>query len=252
MNPTFSDFAALYDFTLIEQAVQAYFCDEGLGGAFVKPPDDDDDTRGKWVPEGGKIAFYTAYQAMTFQKCRPRVYIGGFSVSEIPNSHVIDANGVLRSKAWRGRMMIGVVTLPNYAQHIALRSAVLAILPQLQPVPVPDGSGVAAGGVNGFLQYHEVGQLAPSDLTTHITPEDGNYHSPINVALTFSVRATAWPGEPWTALPALPFKVVNGQLIPVMEYDAQGNPAVVRVWDAGAQAFRYVRSEHGQLTVKSS
>jgi hypothetical protein len=194
MNPTFNDFAPLYDFSLVEKAVQAFFCSDALDAPFVAPKDDDDPDREKWTAGADGIAFYTAFQALTFTKCRPRVFIGLNNITEYPSAKIIDANGVLRSSAWKAALKFGIITEPNYVLHTALCSTVLAIIPQLQPLPTPDGSGIAQGGVNKFLQYHEVGLFALADASTHITPEDGNYNSPINVNITFSVRASAWPG----------------------------------------------------------
>lgn len=190
--PTYQAFAPLYDFSGIEKAVQAYFC--GIaGGTFEKPRDDEDPQREKWAPDAGNVAFYTAFQALTFQKCRPRVYISGFSINEL-KQYVLDAAGILRNKAWTGRMNFGVVTKPDYTYHTQLRAAVTAILPELQPLPVPaDGSAIGTSGLNALLKIHEMGQFEMVAQDTIITPEDGNYRSMIPVALTFSVRATAWP-----------------------------------------------------------
>lgn len=191
--PSFPDFAPLYDFSLIEEAVQNFFCSPTIGGAFVAPADDDDPDREQWTAGADKIAFYTAFQALTFRKCRPRVYTSLNNIIELPG-HIIDVNGVLRAKSWRARLTFGVITAASYSIHTSLRAAVLAIIPQLQPLPTPDGSGIAAGGLNRYLQYHELGQFAMADNSTHITIEEGAYTSPINCLLTFSVRATAWPG----------------------------------------------------------
>jgi hypothetical protein len=192
--PNFNDFAPLYDFSLIEKAVQAFFCSDDLNAPFVAPKDDDDPNREQWSAGPDGIAFYTAFQALTFQKCRPRVYISLNGITEFPSAKIIDANGVLRPSAWKASLKFGIITAPGYVLHTALRSTMLAIIPQLQPLPTPDGSGISQGGVNKYLQYHEMGQFAMADASTHITPEDGNYNSPINVNITFSVRASAWPG----------------------------------------------------------
>ena len=193
MNPTFSDFAPLYDFSEIESGVQNFFC--GLpGGTFVQPPNDDDLNRSQWAPPAGQIAFYNAFQAETFRKVRPRVYILLNDVSEFPGVRIVDANQTIRANAWKGRMRFGIVTEPLYMMHNALRAAVLAIIPQLQPLVTPDGTGEPQGGINAFLTNHEVGQFAIGSVSTHITPESGNFHSIFDVNLTFSVRASMWPG----------------------------------------------------------
>jgi hypothetical protein len=197
--PDFNDFAPLYAFGLIEKAVQAFFCADALGASFAAPLDDDDPARETWTPPDGGIAFYTAFQADTFQKVRPRVWVALNNIVEFPSARVLDANGVYRASAWRGVLAVGIITEPNYLKHTELRARVAAILPQLQPLPTLDGSGVTAGGVNALLKYHEVGQFAMSECSTHILPEHGYYQSSLNVAITFSVRVTAWPGGTQTA-----------------------------------------------------
>jgi hypothetical protein len=187
---TFSDFQPLYDFSLIEKAVQALFVGVD-GGVFVAPLDDNDPAREQWTAGAGNIAFYTAFQALTFQLCRPRVFIGLHSVNCITGAYAVDSNGNLREKAWRGQMLIGIITEPNYTLHTQLRSAVLAIIPQvLGAVTVTDFPNT---GINALLAYHQVSEFYSSDASTSVTPEDGNYQSAITVKLAFSVRPDKWP-----------------------------------------------------------
>jgi hypothetical protein len=187
---TFSDFQPLYDFSLIERAVQACFVGTP-GGSFVAPLNDDDPAREQWTAGAGNIAFYTAFQALTFQLCRPRVFIGLHSVNCITGAYAVDSNGNLREKAWCGQMRIGIITEPNYTLHTQLRSAVLAIIPQvLGAVTVTDFPNT---GINALLAYHQVSEFYSSDASTSVTPEDGNYQSAITVKLAFSVRPDKWP-----------------------------------------------------------
>lgn len=185
----FNQFAPLYDFSLIEKAVQDFFV-ALPAGTFVKPADEDDPARESWTPPGGSIPFYTPTQALVLQACRPRVGILETNFSEFPSARILDADGVYRASAWRGVIKFAIITEPNYALHRQLRGAVIAILPQLQPLP----TSIGVSGINKLLQYHEVGQFAMNSGDTAITPANGYYLSMLTVNLTFSVRATAWPG----------------------------------------------------------
>lgn len=185
--------APIYDFSLIEDAVQSFFV-ALPDGTFVAAPDESYLERETWQPPNGAIPFYTPAQAQTLKEFRPRVGILGTNFSE-QGQHIIDADGNYRPSGWRSSMRFAVVTDSNYKRHRALRSAVMAIIPQLQPNPtVTNLSGVGSTGVNTFLQYHEVGLFAMQLGNTSITPQSGYYVSTLTVNLTFSVRATAWPG----------------------------------------------------------
>lgn len=195
---TFDDFQSIYDFKLIERAVQSLFV--AAGADFVSPKDDDDPAREQWTAGAGNIAFYTAFQALTFTQCRPRVFIGLSAVNPVPGCYALDANGNLREKAWRGQMRFGVITEPNYTTHTELRSRVLAILPQVLPRLVVDNSLsvttdalFATTGINALLTYHQVSEFYAKDISTTVSPEDGNYQSAITVELAFSVKTSAWP-----------------------------------------------------------
>ena len=69
---TYADFAPFYEFSRLEVAVQAHFV---ASGAFVSPPDDTADNKETWTPAAGIVPIFTAFQAATFQKNRPRVSI---------------------------------------------------------------------------------------------------------------------------------------------------------------------------------
>ena len=192
MSLNFTNFAPLTDFSLIEIAVQKYFV-AADGSNFVTPPDDSDATREQWVAPTGSIAFYTAFQALTFQKCRPRVFIGLHSINPVSGAYALDVNGNLREKAWAAQMMFGVITDQNYTKHTQLRAQVLALIQEIIGQIAADNSLFATTGVNPFLAYHQVGQFYATNTSTDIGTEDGAYQSTIPVALNFSVKPTAWP-----------------------------------------------------------
>ena len=189
---TFQDLAPIYDFSQIPAAVQSFFCAPSLKGPFVTPPPESDPLREQWFPALGNIAFMTTLEASLLQSPRPRVWVDDFAINEMRNFAIVDVNGTPRCNAWSGRMRLGILTDANFERHMALRSAILAIIPMLQPVVTPDGSGIAAGGINAFLQYHEVGQFSAVTMTPNITPAEDRYTSPIDIQITFSVRSGFW------------------------------------------------------------
>ncbi len=189
----FQDLIDCYDFSLVERAIQAFFV-AVPGGSFVMPPDDSDATRESWSAKPDEVAIYSAFQSLTFQQCRPRVFIMDFQASEYPGLLRRDANDVLRAQAWKATMRFGIITEPSYTLHTQMRAAVLAIIPQMQPLTFPeDGSLLATTGLNGYLITHEIGQIAAGNVSTHIMPSEGNYQSEIPCNLTFSVRENKWP-----------------------------------------------------------
>lgn len=187
---TYADFQNIYDFTLIEKAVQSQFVSIGN---FVAPLNDDDPKREEWTPAAGKTPFYTAFQSLTFQKCRPRVFVSAFQFSAVPGAYALDANNNFREKSWEGTMRVGIVSLPNYSAHTTLRATVLAIVPQIMPQIVADNSLFATTGINAVLQYHQVSQFYVPDLTTTVSPEEGAYQSILPIKIAFSVKPAAWP-----------------------------------------------------------
>jgi hypothetical protein len=185
----------VYDFSLIEKAVQTYFCRDDIG-KFVAPPTENGpgwDERETWNP-AARIPIFTAFETLLWKKQRPRVGIDLNGINEVARSWVIDADQALRAKSWNARLTFGIVTEPSYTLHTQLRALVSAIIPQLGPRFEPDRSGVAAGGINQYLQLHQLATIAATDNSTRVTPQDGIYFSPINCAVTFSVRPSAWPG----------------------------------------------------------
>jgi hypothetical protein len=183
------DFVCLYDFSLIEKAVQDFFV--GLpNGAFVAPAGEDDPAREQWSPPAGLIPFYTPEQALVLQACRPRVGIMETQFMEYPSARIVDANGSWRASAWKGQMKFAVVTAPNYAQHRKLRALVASLIPRVGPQP----ANIAGSGVNALLKWHQVGLFELATGDTAITPAEGFYLSTWPVNLTFSVNPGAWPG----------------------------------------------------------
>lgn len=186
------DLIPLNDFSLIEQAVQTFFCGGQYiaGTPFIEPPVEWEGDDGKDIEiEDGQIAFYTAFQNNTFQKARPRVGIALHSINKYEGEQVIDSEFVLRPKAWRAQMRFQIVTGPDYDVHRQLRALVNAIIPKCGPTYQSDGSGIATGGVNGILTNHQVGLFEAQNESTNITPQEGYYVSPITVNLTFSLNA---------------------------------------------------------------
>lgn len=242
--PTFLDFSVLYDFSLIEKAVQAFFValtqSVPNSAPFVAPADDDDPNRGQWTPPVGSVAFYTAFQNETFQKSRPRIYTALNNITTV-KSYIVDAVGTFRAQAWKAKLTFGIVTEPSYTLHTSLRSVILTIIPQLGPQITMDGSGIGLGGVNGFLQYHEVGILEMDATTTHISPEDGCYNSVIPCTITFNVRATAWPGGQNYTVPGVPNEII-----------AQPGIGKLPFVDQATGVIEFVSLSNGQLQVTPS
>ena len=187
----FQDFSALYDFSLIEAAVQSFFC--GVDGSlFVTPPGETDPKRKDWTPQAGFLAFYINANITVNQACRPRVKIRLHNVNHVRGAYALDANGNMREKAWQASMEFGIVTEPNYAIHCQLRSQVLAIIAQGVAIS-QDGTLFAAGGINQYLKLHQVSEFWSRNASTDVVPADGAYMSLLPVELAFSVPPSSWP-----------------------------------------------------------
>jgi hypothetical protein len=187
--PTFNDFAPLYNFCLIDEAVQAFFVGTNL---FVQPLNDTDSGREKWIPVASKTPFYTAFQAATFTKCNPRVAseLNGIMPYGSPPQMILDANNQLRIRGWRATLNLTVITPANYDQHTKLRGLVQSIVATM----VPNIATIDVSGLNANLQYHEIGVIWDDGNTTGIHIEKGFYASLLKYAITFGIRASAWPG----------------------------------------------------------
>ena len=187
---TFADVQPIYDFTVIEKAVQQMFASIAQ---FSIPPWDDDPKAAEWTPPPYTTAFYTAFQSLVFQKCRPRVYIAAFNFQHVRQAYAIDADNNLREKAWTGTMRLGIISEPNYKEHTELRSKVLAVIPQILSGITPDNSKFATTGINAQLYKHQVNEFYAESLNTVVIPEEGTYRSTINIKLAFSVLPSAFP-----------------------------------------------------------
>lgn len=189
---TFQDFIPINDFTLIESAVQAFFA-AVPGGSFVAPPAETDPRREQWTAGQDNISFYTNFNELVFQACRPRVKIRLHSVNSVRGCYALDADGTIREKAWRGSMDFGIVTEINYTKHTQLRAMVLAIINQVMPAIAADNSLFPTTGVNPLLNYHEVSEFWMQNVSTDVVAIEGAYVSMIPVQLAFSVKPDAWP-----------------------------------------------------------
>lgn len=188
----FSDFIPLYDYSLIETGAQALFVSI-TAAKFIAPKNDDDPARESFVAPDGYTAFYTANQALSFTKCRPRVFTSLHNINVVPRGYAIDDNGYAREKAWRGAYRIGIITEPVYKTHNAMRAKVLSIIPQVLGQINVDGSLFATTGINALLIKHQVSEFTTKDVSTTIVEEDGNFQSMIPIDLAFNVRQDAWP-----------------------------------------------------------
>ena len=189
MIATFANFSALYDWSLIERAVQAYLV--ATDAMFVAPPADD--TREEWAQAAGDVAVITAFEANIFQQARPRVVIDLNDIAPFqPLKLKEDANGQLRPMLYRANLRLGLVTKADYTAHVALRSYVASLADTFVPL-TRGGSGNT--GINAHLTVHAASLLVPGGNSTTITPEDGHYVSVLNYQLTFAIRAEAWPAS---------------------------------------------------------
>jgi len=190
--PTIKDFAPLYDWSQIEAGVQAFFVNYS---DFAKPPDDNDPNRENWISPAGKTPFMTAFQAAVFTKCNPRVScsLNGIVPFSNPPPMIQDANNKLRCRAWAAQLDFTVITPASYSQHTQLRSLVQAVV----SVMVTDATTLLAQtntGLNSILVYHEVGMILDAGNSTGIHIDKAFYASNLKYAITFAVRASAWPG----------------------------------------------------------
>jgi len=191
---TFRDLIPLYDFSLWEQAVQAFFCDNTQGGGmFVQPPTDAN--REKWIAPAGEIAFFTAFQNAVFQKARPRVSLNPISYKPYnERAMVLDANSRAENRAFDVPLEFIVVTKPDYIYHTQIIAAVRAIVSQM--MPVAQFAQIQNTGLNAFLTYHELSKIwdAGNSLATGVNSDKSAYVTAVKYNSTFAIRASAWPG----------------------------------------------------------
>jgi len=189
---TFADFKTFYDYSLIERGIQSYFV-AASNGLFVKPPGETDDTRETWAPGAGEVGFFTDFEAMVFQKCRPAVAAGLRGIA--PNSYqaqaIVDGNNQIRATLYRATLDLPIITGPNYAKHADLRATVAALAEEIAPM-IQQGINSTVG-VNPFLDYHMIVRVEDAGQNTSITPEDGYYQSLLTYNLTFAWRRDKLP-----------------------------------------------------------
>lgn len=193
-----ADISPFYDFSLLEKAIQAFFCDPAgpiaaAGGAYDAPLDDDDPDRENWTPKTG-IAFYTAFQNLTFLKCRPRVWLNLNQIASYPGARKLDPNGQQRVTAWTAALKFGIATDLNYVRHIALRTQIAAAIQFLTPQITADGSQIATTGVNALLEFHQLAAIEIAPASTFIdTSESGYYVSNLDTQISFSILPAKYP-----------------------------------------------------------
>jgi len=197
MSSSYSDFIPLTKSAgavAIEKAVQAFFV-AVPGAPFVAPANEDDPNREKWTAGVGGIAFYTNFNELVFQACRPRVRIRLHSATVDPYSYALDDNSILREKSWSGQLDFGILTEMNYAAHTTLRSVVDAIIPQILPQITADNSTFATTGINALLANFQVSKFSGRSVSTDISEEksEAAYYSGISCDIAFGVNPAKWP-----------------------------------------------------------
>ena len=192
----FSDLIAIYDFSLWEKAVQAFFCDDVQGGGqFVAPPDNPEVNRETWEAPAGKLVFFTCFQNAVWKQARPRVSLSPISYQPLnERALVLDANGRVQNRAYTAPLEFNLVTKADYEFHMQQLATVRAIVSQMNPVA--DAAQIQTTGLNQFLTTHELAKIwdAGNSLNVGITQDKAAYVSSIRYQATFAVRATAWPG----------------------------------------------------------
>jgi hypothetical protein len=188
---TYQDFKPFYDFAQLEAAVQSHFVATGDFGA---PPNDTDPTKEAWTPTAGVIPIFTAFQAETFQKNRPRVAIDlqNIAPTQSPPKSIPCVDGILRTYLWRATLNLTIESDPSYPKHVALRGAVTALAEMIAP-PVPSTNVNSTVGANQFLTNFLISYVQDNGQSTMVHPEEGYYHSALSYTLTFGWRLDLLP-----------------------------------------------------------
>lgn len=182
------NYAALYDFSTIERAVQSYFCSFD---SFVKPPDNSEDTRESWQAGTGNVAFFTPYELALFQKNRPRVIAQLSAINALtqPGHGIEDGNGALRNNIWKATLRLEITTENKYELHNALRSMVYALGEMIAPY-VRDSS--IKLGVNQYSDTFQLQQCINQNADTGLSAtESGAIQSDILYTITFGLPEQA-------------------------------------------------------------
>lgn len=188
---TYADFAPFYDYSQLEQAIQSHFV---ASGAFAKPPDDSDDTKENWTPTTGVIPIFTAFQAATFQKNRPRVAIDiqNISPSQQPPKQIPCVDTILRTYLWKATLHLTIETTADYTAHVALRAAVTALAEMIAP-GIPSTTTGSTIGANQYLTNFVIAYVQDNGQSTMVHSDEGHYHSQITYNLTFGWRLDLLP-----------------------------------------------------------
>lgn len=181
----------LYDFSLIERAVQSYFVSQSV---FVQPPDEDDPNRETWIPDAGDVAFFTAFEEKIFQMPTPRVVCAFNNIVQAARQPhgITDNNGAIRNNLWSGNLRFSITTQPSYSYHTQLRAMMVALGEMIAPM-VSDPTKLI--GANQYLSNLQIAYVQPQSIDTSIVKgESGGvafYHSGLSYQLTFGIYEQA-------------------------------------------------------------
>lgn len=170
------DFATLYDFSVIETAVESL--------ANTANP---------------ALSWLTGFDAAQFQKARPRIecYFEPGTAFGSPPHYVNTADGARRVNGWTGQLRTMIVTntvsgateaeaaANSYQLHMQYRAFVMNLLATLDYALADDSV---------LLPYHQIARCWEAGNSPKIAPQDGVYTSQLNHNLIYSIRPSAYPG----------------------------------------------------------
>ena len=196
-----SDFKPFFDHTLIERAVQAWFV---ASGDFAQPPTqplpgdgqaviDAWNDRENWNPGAGITPIFTAYEALVWQKNRPRVGIDLNNV--LPHERpqwIVDDRNIMRATLYRATLTFTVETSPDYFNHNQLRAYTAALATEIAPY-VKDGTNETLGA-NALMTYHVINRVNDAGQDTAVAETEGAYSSRLVFPIIFSWRKDQLPG----------------------------------------------------------
>ncbi len=171
------DFKTLYDFSVIETAVEAL-------AATADPT----------------MAWLTGFDAAQFQKSRPRVecYLEPGNPFGTPAHYVNTASdGARRVNGWQGTLRTMLITptqsgateeaaaQASYSLHMKWRAFVQNLFATLDHALADNFT---------LLPYHQVARVWDAGSSSKIAPQEGVYTSQLNHNLIYSIRPSAFPG----------------------------------------------------------
>jgi hypothetical protein len=174
---TAPDFATLYDFSVIETAVESL--------ANTANPD---------------VSWLTGFDAAQLQKARPRIecyFEPGNAFGSPPHYVNTAADGQRRVNGWQGQLRTMIVTNTvsgnteadaannSYKLHMQYRAFVMNLLCTVD-------TALADNPV--LLPYHQIARCWEAGNSPKIAPQDGVYTSQLNHNLIYSIRPSAFPG----------------------------------------------------------